>query len=152
MRSCRYGKILKVKWNKGYAQVGLHSNGRQKDFFVHRLVAVAFIPNIKRKPEVNHIDENKANNCASNLQWVTSKENANHGTRNMRISKYLKAHPIARKGKKVAQIEKETNQILHVYDSVTEAAKKNGFHEGNICWCCTGKRNEANGFKWKYVS
>lgn len=151
--SCRSKKLLKAKCNKGYLRIGLHKDGKQKDYFVHRLVAIVFIPNEEAKPEVNHIDEDKKNNCTTNLEWVSAKENTNHGTRNNRISDYVKAHPIVRKQKKmVAQIEKSTGEILRIYGSSVEAARANGFHQGNISSCCNGNRNEANGFKWRYVS
>lgn len=64
--------------NKKYATVTAYVNGKQKHFYVHRLVAEAFIPNPENKPQVNHIDGNAKNNHASNLEWVTAKENANH--------------------------------------------------------------------------
>lgn len=59
----------------GYLQVSLNSNGKRKNFYVHRLVAISFIPNPNKLPEVNHIDGNKSNNSVNNLEWVTSNDN-----------------------------------------------------------------------------
>lgn len=80
-----HGNVLNVARNKllkpttnGYASVGLTTNGERKFYNVHRLVALAFIPNPDNKPEVNHLDENKQNNCVCNLEWSTSQENSEH--------------------------------------------------------------------------
>ena len=62
----------------GYKKVELCKDGKRKGFKVHRLVAIAFIPNPDNKPEVNHIDGNKINNNIDNLEWVTSSENSVH--------------------------------------------------------------------------
>jgi hypothetical protein len=70
-----------------YYQVNLSKGGKTRHFFIHRLVAGAYLDNPNDFPQVNHLDENKANNAVTNLQWCTVKENANHGTRNSRISK-----------------------------------------------------------------
>jgi hypothetical protein len=62
----------------GYSRIKLRNNEIIKRFFRHRLVAEAFIPNPKNKPEINHIDGNKLNNHVVNLEWCTCKENAIH--------------------------------------------------------------------------
>lgn len=62
----------------GYKRVALASNGKRKNHSIHRLVAIAFIPNPLNKPEVNHIDGIKANNHVSNLEWATRSENILH--------------------------------------------------------------------------
>ena len=74
-------RILKPRENtnrNGYYELSLRKDGKEKRFKVHRLVACAFIENPYNKPEVNHIDGNKSNNCVSNLEWTTSKENKEH--------------------------------------------------------------------------
>lgn len=72
-------KILHQNINQsGYHHVILSKGKVKKDLRVHRLVASAFIPNPLNKPEVNHIDGDKHNNNADNLEWATRKENINH--------------------------------------------------------------------------
>lgn len=64
----------------GYLVVELRQGGRKKHLRVHRLVAQAFIPNPKRMPEVNHMDEDKHNNRVTNLEWCTSSYNKKYGS------------------------------------------------------------------------
>lgn len=64
-----------------YKIVALCKNGRTRYFYVHRLVAQAFVPNPRNCPEVNHKDLNKSNNHATNLEWKTSKGNKQHAVR-----------------------------------------------------------------------
>lgn len=66
----------------GYLFVNLRRNGKQRMLLVHRLVAQAFVDNKQRKPEINHIDGDKSNNNAKNLEWVTSMENIDHALNN----------------------------------------------------------------------
>lgn len=62
--------------HKGYLRVDLFDeNGERKHMKVHRLVALAFVPNVYGKPQVNHIDGNNQNNSYTNLEWVTDEEN-----------------------------------------------------------------------------
>lgn len=77
------GKPKKIVYdNKGYGRVELWKNNKGRKFRVHRLVAETFIPNPLGKEQVNHIDGNKKNNCVSNLEWVTPKENIRHAIEN----------------------------------------------------------------------
>lgn len=79
VRNIARGNVRKLTKNeKGYLRVNL--NG--KWLRVHRLVAIAFVPNPDNKPQVNHIDGDKANNRADNLEWVTNLENAAHAISN----------------------------------------------------------------------
>lgn len=76
----RNARILKQRLNEdGYLQLGLHKDGKEKKFLVHRLVAETFLSNPNNYLEVNHIDENKQNNSISNLEWCSRKYNVNYG-------------------------------------------------------------------------
>lgn len=97
-------KNKKCKKKPGYLYVKLWIDGKSKAAFIHRLVAQAFIPNPKNKPEVNHIDGNKHNNYVTNLEWVTSKENKNHAKRN-NLSNYASCEDSGRAKYKNNEIE-----------------------------------------------
>lgn len=83
-------KILKPCKANGYLQVYLYKEGKSKMYKIHRLVAMAFIPNPDNLPCVNHIDEDKSNNCEDNLEWCTVAYNNTYGTRIQRQAESLK--------------------------------------------------------------
>lgn len=72
------GRTVKPSTSKGYQYAHLCKLSKYTTISIHRLVALAFIPNPDNLPQVNHIDGNKQNNHVSNLEWVTEKENINH--------------------------------------------------------------------------
>lgn len=72
------GRILRGIEIRGYRKINLYKNGRSKMFFIHRLVADVFLPKIKGKNFINHIDLNKKNNDVTNLEWCTARENKLH--------------------------------------------------------------------------
>ena len=87
LKSFKYGKERFLKpylmgYGLQYSCFSLLTNNKRKICKAHRLVALAFIPNPDNKPQVNHKDGNKANNHIDNLEWVTSKENHQHGWQN----------------------------------------------------------------------
>lgn len=91
VRSFKCGKVTLLKSHDfgGYLCVELKNGDTEKNFKIHRLVAQAFVPNPDNKPFVNHIDGNKQNNCAENLEWVTHAENCQHAyDTGLRISGY----------------------------------------------------------------
>lgn len=89
--SRRKGKI-KPHIKNGYLAVNLYKDGVCKHFYIHRLVAETFIPNLENKPLINHINCNKMNNNVDNLEWCTQSENILHAVKLGRhvdnISKY----------------------------------------------------------------
>ena len=128
----------------GYKIIGLRDgSGSQKKFRLHRLVCEAFHPNPDNKPQVNHIDEDKSNNKASNLEWSTAKENCNHGTRNARGAKA--------NSKPVAQYALD-GKLIRIYESASEAGKQTGVDHRSIGGVALGKRKTAGNCIWKYIS
>lgn len=77
--------------SKGYMRVGLYKDGRESSCQVHRLVAEAFCGNPMLKEQVNHIDGNKRNNSAKNLEWCTSGENNLHKYRVLGVKHTVKS-------------------------------------------------------------
>ena len=144
-------KILKPSKNKkGYLIVGLCKNGKRKVFLVHRLVAMAFIPNPNNYQQVNHKDENPQNNFVSNLEYCDVLYNNNYGTRNKRMADTKKGVPNIKLSKEVTQIDKYTNEIIKVFPSIMEVSRKLGYSQGNIACCCRGERKQAYGYIWRY--
>lgn len=136
-------RILKPGMDRGgYLLVVLCAGGKSKTLNVHRLVCQAFHENPENKPCVNHIDENKTNNAASNLEWSTYEENNNHGTHNERVAKA--------RSKPVGQYTRY-GDLVKVWPSTQEAERQAGFNHGNISEVANGNRKTAHGFIWKYV-
>lgn len=133
------GHILKPSRNKktGYLLVALSRDDKRRLLYIHRLVAMAFIPNPENKPQVNHLDENPSNNDVYNLEWATAKENVNWGT------------AIKRRSKAVQAISPKTGAVVREFSSTAEA-QRNGFSAGNISNCCRGKLIYHKGYRWRY--
>lgn len=75
----KHGKLLTPSDNgRGYLVLGLFCEGKRKTIGVHKLVALAYVPNPNNLPEVNHIDGNKLNNTVNNLEWTTRGANIQH--------------------------------------------------------------------------
>ena len=97
-------KLLKEDKTGRYLRVSLSKNGIKQRFSINRLVAQAFIPNIKNKPQVNHKDGNRDNNQVENLEWCTAKENMQHARSNNLITNIPigENHPSSKLSKKNA--------------------------------------------------
>lgn len=132
------------KASNGYMLVRLSHNSIQHSYYVHRLVAQAFIPNPDNLAEVNHKDEDKTNNYYKNLEWCTRKYNNSYGSRNKRDSeiKQGKGNPRAR-----AVLCVELNCM---FDTLTEASKWCNGTTSGVCIAC--KNNTLyKGFHWIYI-
>ena len=121
------GNFKKVVYDNknSYGYVELWKNNKGKKFRIHRLVAETFIPNYDNKEQVNHIDGDKNNNCVSNLEWVTPKENIRHAISNnlssikygsSNLSSKLREEDVIyiRKNAKVVLSVRELSKIFNV--------------------------------------
>lgn len=146
-------KKLKNSISKfGYARVTLYkSNGEKHKIMVHRLVALAFIDNPQNLPQVNHINEDRLDNRAVNLEWCSSSYNINYGSRNQKVSYKMRLLKETTSAKQIAQIDMETGKTIKVWKSMREIERELGFPHSNIYACCSGKRKTRGGFVWQYV-
>ena len=123
---------------KGYLYVSLYKNGEHKRCRIHRLIAEAYLPNPNNLPQINHKDENKANNCLQNLEWCNAKYNTNYGTGIERAANSRK--------KPILQYDLNGN-FIREWECTADVGSEVC---GHICHCLKGKRHTAYGYIWKY--
>ncbi|KAB0577199.1 NUMOD4 motif-containing protein [Fusobacterium naviforme] len=126
----------------GYRCVSLSAYGESRAYKVHRLVAEAFVPNPENKPQVNHLDEDKLNNRADNLEWVTQQENL----------AYSNKGPASKKGKAVGRLDENGFMVEEVYKSITIAAKENGTTPSAIFAVLKGRKKRVHGKSFCYLN
>ena len=133
----QYEKPLKPSIHKttGYCRVNLTKDGYYRTFYVHRLVALAFIPTVLGLDEIDHIDGDKTNNKVNNLQWITHAENC------------------AKNRGKTANCKKirciETGKI---FNSINEAARFINRSQSGLVSCLKGRSKTSGGYHWEYVN
>ena len=156
------GRVLKLKISRrwGYYRLNLaHADGYIKSVSVHRIVAIAFIPNTDNLPEVNHKDENKLNNVVcfnpdgsidterTNLEWCTSLYNLRYGTRVERMNKLVNEPRM----RPVNQYDFD-GELINTYPSVAEASKAIGVNTRTMSSIC-GKigAHSTHGYIFRYA-
>lgn len=145
IRNIKTGRILKTTTSyKGYKRFVIYIDKKPKCFYIHRVVANNFLDNSNNYKEINHINENKLDNRVCNLEYCTSKYNANYGTRNNRIinSKRNTFKTIIQKNK--------NNDIIKIWKDIIEIQENTKYNKHNIYKCCEGKYKYAYGYKWEY--
>ena len=132
-------KLLAIKIDKiGYSFVHLKNEKGRKPLRVHRLVAEAFIPNPENLPEINHLDENKQNNCVNNLEWSSR-------LHNVRYSKVWKTN-------QTAINQYDLNHVfIRTWESISEAAR--AINVTPQCIFCAIRDNRSGaGYYWEYLN
>ena len=123
-------------------------------YFVHKLVAIAFIPNPDNKQCVDYIDTNTFNNNIENLKWATIKENNNNPITKKRLSEKNAKNMQGKEGvlhPNSKPIRMMKNGIcLKIYQSI-HLAKKDGFNDTLIIRCCKGRMKKHKGYNWEYI-
>ncbi len=145
-------RLMKIhKTYDGYDRVGIGGKKHPLIITVHILVARAFIPNPENKPQVNHKDGNKSNNCVSNLEWVTGKENIQHAIKNG-LRPVMAYKPPKGKdhysSKPILQYDLQGN-FIKKWECQSEAARFYSGLPGAINNCIKGRIKSYKGYIWK---
>ena len=135
--------------HRGYCSVQMRANnGKYKREYIHRLVALTFIPNPIGYPQVNHKDENKLNNTVENLEWCSPTYNNNYGTK---IQRQTQNHNYPKLGQHPAARKVQCIELDIIYDCAKSASLALGIDNSDIGKVCKGKLKTAGGYHWRYA-
>jgi hypothetical protein len=143
--SMKFGKRrpLAVDINKeGYEFVRLHKDGKRHGKKVHRLIALAFLPNPEKKRTINHKNGIKTDNRLENLEWATHSENTLHAYRVLKREVYP-PDP----SKPVRCIETGI-----IYKSGSDAERALGIWAGGVSCVILGGQKTAGGYRWERMA
>lgn len=132
--------------NRGYVFKCASVYGKPVNFNIHRLVAMAFVPNPNNYTDVNHIDENHSDNIYTNLEWCTRKYNTNYGTNIKRAIQTKIDKGLTRK----VVLYTYEGEFVKEYNSIDEAGRDTGTNSVMIGRCCSGKIASAMGLHFRY--
>ena len=148
----------------GYLRAYLCKDGKMKAFYVHRVVALAFIENPQNLPFINHKDECKTNNNVDNLEWCTFKYNINYGTGIKRREEHTDHKAVAAKidwykvlkkrqgpTKYRAVQQLKDGNVIATFQSTCEAARETGLWQQSISKAARGELRQTGGYQWKFV-
>ena len=133
--------------NRGYRMFTCRYKNKHFRYSIHRLLAIKYIPNPNNYPIVNHIDGNKLNISLDNLEWCSYSHNTKEAVR-LGLMNYNNSHGPC---KKIIQINKDTKEIIKIYNSIIEASKELKISRSSISKCCKGKYKTCGGYIWKYA-
>ena len=145
-----------VSWREmpnGYAIIDLWKNNKAKRMYVHRLVALAFIPNPNNYPQIDHIDTDRLNNNVNNLRWCNQSMNNLNPLTNEKRKNLFKNHSTQSRWVKraVIGINLSDKSDIRYYTTVSET-QKDGFNPSMVSASCLGRRKNHNGFYFYYQS
>ena len=154
-----YRELKHIIDGKGYHRVDLHNMYKRANASVHRLVALAFIPNPNNYPQIDHIDCDKSNNNVSNLEWVTGQENHRRKMANgLNVAPKGERHYFRVRGykeneypccKAILQLDK-TGKVIAEYPSIKAAGEVLGIERSNISKVLHNVTQTAGGYMWKF--
>lgn len=146
--SIKHKKVMSPRDNNcGYLTLSLYKNGKPKHFYVHRLVAEAFIPNPENKKTIDHINCVRSDNRLENLKWATQKENCNNPKTIEKYKQWVGGNN--GNSKSVLQFTKD-GDFIRKWVCITDVKKELGICDSHIGKCCKGFRKSAGGYVWKY--
>lgn len=147
------GLIMKPHNSFGYLKLQLRKNGKYKWFFIHRLVAQAFLNDYSSELQVNHINGIKSDNRICNLEMVTASQNQFHSYHILKNTPSMKNHFGKNHVASVKINQYDLNKkLIKTWDSIIEASQKLDINASCICNNCKNRRKTAGGFIWKYVN
>lgn len=140
VRNAETGLVFKPSHSGDYDHVSLRlKNGKVASVSVHRLVATAFCDNSKGYPIINHINENKRDNRAENLEWCTQQYNSTYGK------------ALVQKRTAIRAVDDHGN-VVYRFDSLKDAATAMNCSYQSLIRVCSGVRKHFHGLKWEYVN